>query len=115
MSRNRADEIKREDLSAASKRALVVILEDEKIIRAQNFWSGKSNRDIYISTIEALYDRFLIKIVVESRHKRRHTAMLTDIGEYAAKEIQREFTSAPPRTPHGISEDAARFISEVVG
>ena len=69
----------------------------------------------YISTIEALYDRYLIKIVVESRHRRRHTAMLTDIGEYAAKEIQREFLSAPPKTPHGISEDAARFIVEVVG
>ena len=105
----------RSDLSTASKRALVILLEDEMVVRATNFWSGKSKRNIYISTIEALYDRYLIKIVVESRHRRRHTAMLTDIGEYAAKEIQREFLSAPPKTPHGLSEQAARFIVEVVG
>lgn len=114
LSRDRQHE-KRQDLSAASKRALVILLEDGLIIRETNFWNGKSRRNIYISTIEALYDRYLIKIVIEGRHRRRHTAMLTDIGEYAAKEIQRELAPVPPNAPHGIPEDAVWFISEVVG
>lgn len=107
----------RGDLSMPAKRALVMLLEDGFALRDTNYWRSPTDRRIYIRTIETLYDRYLVKIVVESRHKRRHTVKLTEVGEYAARDIQREFLLAPPdepKSPHGISEKTARFIVEAI-
>lgn len=107
---------RRGDLSSPIKRALIVLLEDGLILRNAGYWIGSSRRKVLVQTIEAMYDRYLIKIVVESRYRRRHTASLTDVGEYAAREIKRQIAEVPaPLAPHGISETAARFITEVVG
>lgn len=106
---------KRGELTPACKRALVVMLEDN-LIRINSGWKGESGKLVRQETIEALYDRYLVKIVIDSRHRKRHTAKLTEVGEFAAREIERQFLmvsrSAPP---HKISEQAARFIAEVVG
>ena len=105
----------RSDLSNPQRRGLIVLLEDESILRNAGYWIGSSRRKVGIQTVEALYDRYLIKIVVESRHRRKHIAMLTDVGEYAAREIQRQIAEVPaPLAPNGISETAARFIVEIV-
>lgn len=98
----------RSDLTPSLKRALTILLEEGSAIRDHDYWRTPSGRKLYIVTIEALYDRYLVKIVVESRHRRRHTAMLTDVGEYAAEGILNE------RDPKHISEEAALFIAEVV-
>lgn len=36
-------------------------------------------------TVFALYDRYLVTIIVESRYRTRHVAKLTELGEYAAR------------------------------
>ena len=95
---------------------MIILLEDGGIIRDTDYWRGKSGRKVYFSTIESLYDRYLVKIIVESRHRRRHTVILTEVGQYCAKEIQREFANAESSfLPHKISEQTALFITEVVG
>ena len=99
----------RSDLTVSLKRALVVLLEDGEVIRWPRCWIGQSKRRIFEVTMLALYDRYLVKIVVESRHRRRHTAVLTDIGWYAARDIQRESKNA------AVTEESALFIAEVVG
>ena len=103
-------------LSPQLKRCLVIILDDASMVREAHYWRGVSGRKCTQATIESLYDRYLIKIIVESRHRRRHTAKLTEVGELAAREIERQFSIAiPAASPHRISEQAARFITEVVG
>ena len=95
----------------------MILLEGGGAIREAGCWRGLRGERIHILTIESLYERCLVKIVVESRHRRRHTAMLTDVGELAAREIKRQFEVGYSRAnaPHGVSEKVARFISEVVG
>ena len=104
------------DLSTACKQALVILLEGGGAIRETNCWRGLRGEQIHLLTVESLYERYLVAIVVESRHRKRHTVRLTYVGELAASEIQRRFTygHAPPNGHHAISEKAARFIVEVV-
>jgi hypothetical protein len=109
-------EWRRHDLSFALKRAMVTLLEDGSLMKNGSRWKGSSLRTVTTQSVTALYDRYLIKIVVESRYRRRHCAILTDIGQYAAREIQRELTGILlPAPPHNISEQSARFITEVTG
>lgn len=43
-------------------------------------------------------------------------ALLTQIGEYVARDIQREtLTKADDAPPHRVSEESSRFIVEAVG
>lgn len=105
-----------DDLTATFKRALMILLEDKSAAKQGHYWEGPSARKIFMPTIVALFDRYLIKIVVESRHRKRQTAMLTDIGRYAALQIQREFAMPEEGEPRHliISESSARFIAEIV-
>jgi hypothetical protein len=106
---------RRTDLTIATKRALVILLEDGGAMKQAHYWSGSSGRKIFLQTLISLYDRYLVKIVTESRHRNRQMATLTDVGEYAAKEIQRELAwPALRETPSGISDEAAEFIAEAV-
>lgn len=108
---------RREDLTPPAKRALIVLLEDGSVTKQANYWSGPSGRKIRTETILAIYDRYLIKIVTESRHRKLQTAKLTDVGEYAAQAIQREvaYADGEKLKPKPLTEDAQRFIVEVVG
>jgi hypothetical protein len=57
-------------------------------------------------TVEAAYDRCLVKITVESRHRRRHRLELTEIGEHVARGLQSKSPS--------ISPEASILIQEIV-
>lgn len=100
----------RQSLSRSMKAGLILLFEDGALVRETALWRGASERAVSFRTIAALCERNLIKIVVESRHKRRHTAMLTEIGFHAARDIAHEQIKAPQR----ISEAAARFIAVAV-
>lgn len=105
----------RRDLPSRLKCALVILLEDGEAIKQTSYWAGSSGRKVNLSTIVALYDRYLIKIVTESRHRKRQTARLTDVGDYAAKEIQREIAEQERIEDGRISEEAQRLIVEAIG
>ena len=97
------------DLTPACKRALVILLSNP-LFRHRSGWRDNDENLVRQETIEALYERYLVKIVVESRHRRRHTAKLTEVGEYAAREIGRQF-SLPEK--QGVSEKVGQFICEI--
>src|SRR6185437_1275413 len=87
-------------LSAAIKRALMIILADGEVIENAGYWAGSSAQKIQQRTIETAYDRFLVHMVVESRHRKRHMARLTDIGERVARDLHRElFGDLNPSIP----------------
>jgi len=106
----------RKSLGLAMKKALVVLLEDGSLQAEEHRWRSPRDRTVINQTLYSLYDRYLVKVVVDSRHRKRHTAMLTDVGYHAASNIQRELVE---RDVHGennrprVSEAAARFIVEV--
>jgi hypothetical protein len=89
---------------------LVLLLEDGALVRETALWRGGSGRAVSFGTIAALCERNLLKIIVESRHKRRHTALLTEIGFHVARDIARGRIKAPQK----ITEAAARFIAVAV-
>lgn len=107
----------RKGLNSTMKRALLTIYRDQSVARETGFWRGRSGAGIYFSTISGLFDRLLVKIVVESRHRRRHTAVLTEIGLRVARDIDRELACLPPRSEGepALSEESALFIAAVVG
>ena len=105
-------------LGDSMKRALVILLEDGSLNAEQHRWRSPKCRAVINQTLYSLYDRYLVKIVVESRHRKRHTALLTDIGRHAATNIQREeieqrIAANSPSNAGRISEASARFIVEV--
>lgn len=104
-----------EGLTASVKRAMVIMLEDKSVTKQAHYWEGPSGRKIFLQTIIALYDRYLVKLIVESRHRRLQKAFLTDVGSYAAQQIQREFAMPDGECRHAIiSESSAQFIAEIV-
>lgn len=107
----------RAPLGFAMKRALVILLEDELLIAEEHRWRSPKDRTVINQTFYSLYDRYLVKVVVDSRHRKRHTASLTDVGYHAACSIQRELVDRECRKeeadPRGISEASARFIQQV--
>lgn len=107
----------RSPLGHAMKRALIIILEDERLISEPHRWRSPNDRVVINQTFFSLYDRFLVKVVVDSRHRKRHTALLTDVGYHAACNLQREMIDREfyksANASLGISEASARFITEV--
>jgi hypothetical protein len=102
---------KGELLTHPIKRALLILIEDRKLLHDGSRWLGESQRGVIFQTIEAMYSRYLIKIVIDNRHRRRQVAMLTEIGECVARDLLRGTDIVAPAK---ISEDAARFIAEAV-
>lgn len=100
--------IERGDLTAPMQR-LVAALSHGHGRRDQGAWVVDEVPGIKFQnhTAEALYDRCLVKITVESRHRRRHKLELTQIGEAVARDIESR------RRGH-IPESAARLIQEIV-
>lgn len=87
----------RTDLTDSIKRALVIILEDGEVTKVTHGWRGSSGRSIFTRTVFALYERYLVKIVVENHHRRRQMAKLTDVGEYAARMIKLDLEAGAGR------------------
>jgi hypothetical protein len=54
---------RRTDLTIATKRALVILLEDGDASKLAHYWSGSSGRKIFLQTLISLYDRYLVKTV----------------------------------------------------
>lgn len=119
----------RERLTPGIRRALLILFDDQKLLRQRNrlrrgqhehhHWIGSSDRAVQFVTIQAMYARYLIKIVVESRHQRQHTAVLTEIGQRVAHDISREqengfqqIEMSSPTSP--VCEETAHFITSVI-
>ena len=110
------DEHRRGQLEPAMKRALIIIKAEQPVIHGRGFWRGTSGNPISQRTIEALFTRYLIKIVTESRHRKRHTTTLTDVGLRVARDLEREMRSNEKiDSPFGVTEEASLFIAAVVG
>jgi hypothetical protein len=62
--------------------------------RAGGMWIVSSVPDARFQpqTVNAAYDRCLVKITVESRHRRRHTLTLTEIGRHVALALEAKAT-----------------------
>lgn len=106
----------RSALGMAMKKALVIILEDGSLLSEEHRWRSPKDRTVINQTFYSLFDRYLVKVVVDSRHRRRHTAFLTDVGHHAASNILREFIDHDFRAQRGellLSEEASRFIALV--
>lgn len=75
------------DLTPPMKAALLA-LKRAGAIAAATCWQTPTGERIQNQTMYALYDRYLVKMVLDSRHRRRTTALLTEIGEHAARGVE---------------------------
>lgn len=105
-------------ITDSMKLALIILLDDGRVMLCAKprSWIGVSGRRVTIQTVEALYNRALVRIIVESRHHKTHTLRLTQLGEFAAQGVQLSLKSGSfvsGRAPHGISERTACFIAEI--
>lgn len=104
-------------LSPAMREGLKVLLRNVEVTKEARSWRGTDGGTVEIPTICALFDRYLIEIAHDGRRKPMvTTAKLTEIGIYVAETIMRDEASGFVRNRlHPISEEARRFIVEVVG
>jgi hypothetical protein len=106
-----------ECLTDAMKLALMILLDDGRLVLGAypKCWAGASGRQVRLQSATALYDRGLVRLIVESRHRKTHILRLTPLGEYAAEGVKLKWTNNNTHrsAPHGVSEKAARFIVEV--
>lgn len=63
-------------------------------------------------TIDAAYDRYLVKIIYDSRHKRHQSVELTEMGQLAASGVV--VRALKERPPQKVSEQAALLIQEII-
>lgn len=79
-----------ERLSDAARRALK-ILDNEGSLRAcGRNWVSPKGEKVGGSTLESLFDRFLVKVIAENGHRVTVTSRLTEIGERVARDLGRE-------------------------
>lgn len=81
-------------------------------LHATKWVSQETGKSFQHKTIEAAYDRNLVSIIYDSRHKKRQLVELTEIGELVASSVvERSLKAAPPV---GVSEAAALLIQEII-
>lgn len=82
------------DLTTAQKKALLIMLADDEIIRdaRSESWSGRSKVKVRFRTIISLFDRRLALIQCNRQNSRRKvptmSARLTAIGGAVARELR---------------------------
>lgn len=91
-----------EKLSDRLRRALIICLEDGPIEFGLHYWTGKSERRIEFKTIMVLYERFLVKIIIENRGRGNRVAELTELGEGVARDLKRQNGDAEIREVVGL-------------
>lgn len=94
-------------------KVVIRLHEEGPFNREGKIWKNAGGDTIFQQSVEALYERLLVTIVVESRHRKRHTVMLTDIGRAVARDLirtrdERQSFEKPP-----VSEESAVFIAQV--
>jgi len=106
-------------LTADMKRALLLIHKDGRLIQEPTGWRSRlSQTHVKMTTVAALFDRYLIIVCYGADLRRRHIARLSDIGAMVASQLAAEFGDDDPfksqasATRH-LSEKSARFIAEV--
>jgi hypothetical protein len=85
--RQKLDRAAQTDLTPSMKAALLA-LRRAGALAAATYWHTPTGERIENQTMYALYDRYLVKMVLDSRHRRRTSALLTEIGEHAARGIE---------------------------
>jgi len=104
-------------LSASMERVILKIFERGPFEYKNGSFKNETGESIYLQSIVALCERFLVSIVSESRHRSRQTACLTRIGEHVAKSIKHqrnEEVMVWGRPKNKISEDASLLASEII-
>ena len=114
----KSERYQQRDLTAPQRRGLVLLLEgaatrEPGSQQRGRIWVSKSRDCIQHSTIESLYDRYLVKLVFEAGPRRIYRAILTDVGQYAAAEIKRQeqFSLSRRSVVTGLSDESAYFIA----
>jgi len=97
----------RQSLTPAMRRALRVLHIDGEAVRQTKFWYTERERLIGTETIIALFDRYLVKVVVENHHRRRQIAALTEIGEMVAFGLMRAELEAEMEDATEVYAEAA--------
>lgn len=78
-----------ETLTDATSAALVAMIGQRAMIRTTGAAVTDSGAHIPMKVMMALYDRYLVAIRIEGGARRFKYAILTEIGEHAARSIQR--------------------------
>ena len=94
-------------------RQLLKILEHGPFAFVTGSWRNEKGDYIYMHSVEALYDRYLVKIVIDVRNKKHITVELTDIGLHAARDIQRQRDEGEQEQKLSVREAASLFITEI--
>lgn len=81
-------------------------------LRATTWRVAASGVSFQHATIEAAYERYLVKIIHDSKYKRKQIVELTEIGELAATGVVDRMTNVPVR--RGVSEESALLIQEII-
>lgn len=99
-------------LSAPQREALLLLLADRKFIYhpSRAFWCSENNHHVSHAVIESLYERYLVKIVVDGWRRGSHYTELTDIGEHIACEVLHRRASGQDYNASRITEQAQKFI-----
>jgi hypothetical protein len=106
-------------LTLDMKRALLLLHKDGRLIQEPTGWRSRvSNLHVKMTTVAALFDRYLVIVCYGSDLPRRHIARLSDTGLMVAAQLAAECAHADPfksetsATRH-LSEDSDRFIAQV--
>ncbi len=105
-------------ITAPQRRNIVMIFEDGPFLHEATCWRNRQAQMIPHRSIQSLFARYLVMIVVESRYRRRHTVLLTEVGERVARDLIRERDEGPSKiskrsSRNYISEKSALFIAEI--
>lgn len=97
------------DMSVTMRQLLSELYAHGEAYYAATKWVVKaSGVGFQQKTIDAAYDRALIKVVCESRHRTRQTIELTEIGKFAAAGLLHTASNQP------VSEAASLMITEAL-
>ena len=96
-------------------RQVIKIHERGPFIYRNGTWYNHEKEHLYMRSILALFNRHLVKVVCDSKHRTRHTVLLTDIGEHVARNLLAERAKEKPKSTLSISEKSQLFIAEITG
>lgn len=105
-------------LSAPQRRGLLLLLSQEFIDERPGEWASRDGQKVKQQVVIALGERGLVRFLVDNHRKRRHRAKLTEVGLHVARDVLHQtamgYVTTGMRQPVQLSEEATRFIAEIV-
>ena len=78
----------RERLTTPARRALLILDQHQFLRQRGADWASPGGDIVRGATLETLFDRYLVKVVMENSARIRTTARLTEIGELVARALR---------------------------